>query len=68
MDINSIKNKYESLNTELKQALARMERTDKVIVIREAIHDLQRLCPHDNGSFDFSTTDSCPYCGKHFKE
>ena len=67
MDINSIKTKYESLNIELKQALSRMERTDKVIVIREAIKDLQQLCPHDNGSFDFSTTECCPYCGRKFK-
>ena len=67
MDINSIKVQYENLNKDLKQALARMERTDKVFVIKEAIHDLQQLCPHDNGSFDFSTTEYCPYCGRKFK-
>ena len=67
MDINNIKVKYESLNKELKQALSRMERTDKVFIIKEAIKDLQQMCPHDNGSFDFSNTDYCPYCGRKFK-
>lgn len=67
MDINSIKVKYETLNQELKQALARMEKTDRVFIIRDAIKDLQQLCPHSNGNYDFSDTDECPYCGKHFK-
>lgn len=68
MDINNIKVKYETLNKELKQALSRMEKTDRVFIIREAIKDLQSLCPHNNGNYDFSTTDECPYCGKKFKE
>lgn len=67
MDINNIKEKYKSLNQELKQALSRMERTDRVFAIRDAIKDLQSLCPHNNGNYDFSDTDQCPYCGKHFK-
>ena len=67
MDITNIKVKYESLNQELKQALARMERTDRVFIIRDAIKDLQKLCPHNNGSYDFSDTEECPYCGKKFK-
>ena len=67
MDINNIKVKYESLNKDLKQALSRMERTDRVFIIKEAIKDLQAICPHDNGSFDFTSTEYCPYCGKHFK-
>lgn len=67
MDINNIKTQYESLNKELKQALARMERTDRVFAIRDAIKDLQQLCPHNNGSYDFSDASECPYCGKHFK-
>jgi hypothetical protein len=66
MDINSIKAKYDNLSKDLKQAVSRMEKTDKVFVIRDAIRDLQILCPHDNGSFDFSTTEYCPYCGKKF--
>ena len=68
MDINSVKDKYDSLNKELRQALSRMERTDKVFVIREAIKDLQTICPHNNGSFDFSNNDECPYCGKKFRK
>lgn len=67
MDINSIKVKYEALNKDLKQALSRMEKTDRVFIIRDAIKDLQTLCPHNNGHYDFSTDDECPYCGKHFK-
>ena len=66
MDINSIKAKYDNLSKDLKQAVSRMERTDRVFVIRDAIKELQTLCPHDNGSFDFSTTEYCPYCGRKF--
>ena len=51
MDITNIKVKYESLNQELKQALSRMERTDRVFIIRDAIKDLQKLCPHNNGNY-----------------
>ena len=67
MDINSDKDKYDSLNKELRQALSRMERTDRDLIIREAIADLETICPHNNGSFDFSNNDECPYCGKKFK-
>ena len=67
MDIDNIKVQYDSLNQELKQALAHMQLTDRVYVIKEAIKDLQTLCPHNNGSFDFSDTESCPYCGKRFR-
>ena len=68
MDITSIKEKHEELNRELRQALSHMEKTDRVFVIRDAIKDLQKLCPHDNGNYDFSNTEECPYCGKHFGE
>ena len=67
MDITNIKVKYEALNQELRHALARMEKTDRVFVIRDAIKDLQQLCPHNNGNYDFSDTEECPYCGKKFK-
>ena len=67
MDTNNIKVKYDALNKELKDAVARMERTDRVFIIRDAIKDLQKLCPHNNGSYDFSDADECPYCGKKFK-
>ena len=66
MDIDNIKIKYETLNKELKQALSRMEKTDRVFIIKEAIKDLQTLCPHNNGHYDFSNTVECPYCGKKF--
>ena len=66
MDMDNIKVQYETLNKELKQAVARMERTDRVFIIRDAIKDLQKLCPHNNGSYDFSDSDECPYCGKKF--
>ena len=66
MDMNDIKARYEVLNTELKQALARMEHTDKVFIIREALKELQTLCPHNNGNYDFSVDRECPYCGKKF--
>ena len=66
MDMDNIKVQYETLNKELKQAVARMERTDRVFIIRDAIKDLQKLCPHNNGSYDFSDSEECPYCGKKF--
>ena len=66
MDTNGIKTEYERLSKELRSALSRMERTDRVVIIRKAIQDLQHLCTHNNGSFDFTTTSECPYCGKKF--
>ena len=66
MDINDIKVKYTNLHHDLKRALATMEKTDAVKVIREQIRELQMACPHDNGEFDFSNTKECPYCGKKF--
>ena len=63
-----IKDKYNELNVELKHALSGMERTDKVFIIRDAIKELQAICPHNNGSFDFSDTDECPYCKKKFRK
>ena len=68
MDMDNIKVQYETLNKELKQAVARMERTDRVFIIRDAIKDLQKLCPHSNGNYDFSDTEECPYCGKKFRK
>lgn len=68
MDINSIGAKYKELSAELKKTVAKMERTDRVFIIRDEIKDLQQLCPHNNGSFDFSDADECPYCGKKFRK
>ena len=43
MDINSIGAKYKELSAELKKTVAKMERTDRVFVIRDEIKDLQQL-------------------------
>ena len=67
MDINTVQGRYKELQSELKRELCKMERSDRVFVIRDEIKDLQLLCPHSNGNYDFSDTDSCPYCGKKFK-
>lgn len=67
MDIDTIKNKCEQLGAELRDALSRMELTDRVFTIKKEIRDLQKMCPHNNGNYDFSDTDECPYCGKRFK-
>lgn len=66
MDIDEIKTSYEDLSEKLKDALSKMELTDKVITIRNEIKDLQKLCPHNNGKYDFAEADECPYCGKKF--
>lgn len=68
MDINNIKQEYQNLSQELKSALSRMERSDRVFIIRDQMKELQNLCPHSNGSYDFSNVDECPYCGKKFKQ
>ena len=60
--------KYQKLNAELRDALSRMERTDRVFVIRDSIKELQSMCPHNNGTYDFSGQENCPYCGKKFRE
>lgn len=67
MDIKTIETKYNELNQELKKAVSTMQFTDSVFVIKDAIRDLQKICPHDNGTYDFSQSDECPYCGKKFK-
>lgn len=68
MDIKEIKTQYNNLNSELKTALSRMEYTDRIVAIRDAIKDLQMLCPHDDGHVNFSKTPKCPYCGRKFGE
>ena len=66
MEVIDVKTKYNELSAELKKALSRMERSDRVFTIRDEIKALQKLCPHNNGNYDFSTSDECPYCGKKF--
>ena len=68
MEMDTIKTKYNILNQELKQALSTMEYSDRVITIKESIKELQDICPHNNGSYDFSITENCPYCGKKFRK
>lgn len=67
MDIEKIKLQYTELNQELKRALARMDRSDRVFIIKDAIKNLQQMCPHGSGTYDFSDSKECPYCGKKFK-
>jgi hypothetical protein len=66
MDTDNIKTKYDKLNAELKQALSSMTLSDRIFTIRDEIKDLQKICPHSNGLYDFSHSDECPYCGKKF--
>lgn len=68
MEVIDIKNRYNELSDELRQALSRMERSDRVLTIRDEIKALQKLCPHNMGHYDFSQSNECPYCGKKFKE
>ena len=68
MEIKDIKTRYSELSTELKKELSKMERSDRVFVIRDEIKALQKMCPHNMGHYDFSQADECPYCGKKFKE
>ena len=68
MDINNIQDRYQTLSSDLKLALSTMELSERVHNIRQEIRDLQLLCPHNAGSFDYTKTGKCPYCGKTFKE
>lgn len=67
MEVIDIKSKYNELSQALKCELSKMERSDRVFIIRDEIKALQNMCPHNNGNYDFSDTDECPYCGKRFK-
>ena len=66
MEVTDIKQRYMKLSAELKKELAKMERSDRVFTIRDEIKDLQSLCSHNIGNYDFSESDECPYCGKKF--
>jgi len=52
----------------LNDALSHMELSDRIFIIRDEIKELQNICPHDNGSYNFSDQESCPYCGKKFRK
>lgn len=64
--IETVQADYKVLNNKLKDALSKMELTDKIIAIRDSIKNLQSECPHRNESYDFSHDDECPYCKKKF--
>ena len=66
MEVIDIKKRYNELSVELKKALTKMERSDRVLNIRDEIKALQALCPHNMGNYDFSQSEECPYCGKKF--
>ena len=66
MEVTDIKQRYMELSAELKKELAKMERSDRVFTIRDEIKDLQNLCSHNIGNYDFSQSEECPYCGKKF--
>lgn len=66
MEATDIKKRYDELSTELRIALGKMEKSDRVLTIRDEIKSLQALCSHNVGNYDFSQSDECPYCGKKF--
>lgn len=68
MTNNEVKAKYQQLSVDLKDALSHMERSDRVFLIRNEIKQLQEICPHSNGTYDFSDQVNCPYCGKKFRK
>ena len=68
MTNEEVKSKYQKLSVELKEALSHMERSDRVFIIRDEIKELQGMCPHSNGNYDFSDQENCPYCGKKFRK
>ena len=68
MTNNEVKAKYQQLSADLKDALSHMERSDRVFLIRDEIKQLQAICPHSNGTYDFSDQANCPYCGKKFRK
>lgn len=67
MEAIEVKKRYAELSAELKKELSKMQRSDRVFTIRDEIKALQALCTHNIGSYDFSQSNECPYCGKKFK-
>lgn len=68
MTIDEITFRMSELNSQLKQAIATMERSDKVKYIRSLIKEIQAECPHASDEFQIDEKHRvCPYCGKNFK-
>ena len=64
MTIEEIMARRDELNQKLHVALASMQKTDEVILLREAIKENQRQCPHFSAEYNFAVVDNiCPYCG-----
>lgn len=64
MTIDEIIFKTGALKKQLHEAVATMERSDKVKHIREEIKKVQAQCPHSNEKFKWNIdTNKCPYCG-----
>lgn len=65
MTLEEIRENKESLELQLKSALATMEKKDDVKIIREKIKLNQSLCPH---SINYSLIKNgiCPYCGFNY--
>lgn len=65
IDIDMIIERHEQLDSDLRAALATMERSDKVKEIREAILENQKQCPHFSAIYNWTVADGkhCPYCG-----
>ena len=67
MTIDEISLRMSELNAQLRQAISTMERSDKVIYIRNLIKEIQSECPHASDEFQLDKQHKvCPYCGKKF--
>lgn len=66
MNGEQIQTKYQELSQQLRDALATMEYSDKIKIIRNEIKELQDMCPHITKNYDLRY--KCPYCGKKIGE
>lgn len=67
MTMEQIINRREQLDKDLRLALSTMERSDKIRLIKEAIIENQKQCPHFDNNYNWAIVNEiCPYCGFHF--
>lgn len=65
MNIDTIIQTREDLESQLRFALSTMERSDKIKNIRLQIIENQQNCPHYSAKYNWTIADNiCPYCGK----
>lgn len=65
MTIDEIIEKHRVLNSELRLAVASMDRKNTITLIRERMKKLQEQCPHVSVEYDWEPVNGeCPYCGK----